>query len=78
MAGWLKALNKEPTGETENKAHAPQRTWSAQVFEDIEWRRSRRYARRCSGRPAYARRASLTGPTGASISSSIRRTARSR
>ncbi len=39
MAGWLRALKKEPTGETENTAHAPQRTWSAQVFEDIEWRR---------------------------------------
>jgi restriction system protein len=39
MAGWLGALRKELTGESESTAHTPQRTWSPQVFEDIEWRR---------------------------------------
>ena len=39
MAGWLSALKKELTGETSEAALAPQRAWSPQVFEDIEWRR---------------------------------------
>lgn len=39
MAGWLSALKKELTGESGNTVHAPQRAWSRQVFEGIEWRR---------------------------------------
>lgn len=39
MAGWLSTLKRELTGETSEAAHAPQRAWSPQVFEDIEWRR---------------------------------------
>lgn len=39
MPGLLSALRKQIAGESVASVHAPQRAWSSQVFEDIEWRR---------------------------------------
>ena len=39
MAGLLSALKKQISGESVTSAHTPQRAWSPQVFDDIEWRR---------------------------------------
>lgn len=39
MAGLLSALKKQISGESVSSEHAPQRAWSPQVFDDIEWRR---------------------------------------
>lgn len=78
MAGLLSALKKEIAGESVTSAHTPERAWSPQVFDDIEWRRFEALCEALFGQAGVrTERAIRMGPTAASISGCTRRTARS-